>query len=214
MSDLLKRLAYLQTRRDRTPNLDLARDLVARNDKVGIREIAENMWNENKNIHWDCIHVMYEIGAIEPNFIAPYAEDFIKLLKSRHNNMVWGAMTALAEIAKVKPDFIFKHVDEIKKAKEAGSVITIDNSISALAHIAAANEDYNKAIFPYLLKHLSTCRPKEVPQHAERTLPAVNEFNKDDFIKVLKKRNDDLSGAAFTRLGRIIRLAQSVIPKS
>ena len=53
MSDLLNRLAYLQTRRDRTPNLDLARDLVSRNDKAGIREIAENMWNENKNIHWD-----------------------------------------------------------------------------------------------------------------------------------------------------------------
>ncbi len=208
MSDLLKRLAYLQTRRDRTPNLDLARDLVARNDKAGIREIAENMWNENKNIHWDCVHVMYEIGVIEPNLIAQYAEDFLKLLKSRHNNMIWGAMTALSEIAKVKPDFIFKHMDEIKKAKEAGSVITIDNSISALAHTAAAHEEYNKAIFPYLLKHLSTCRPKEVPQHAERTLPAVNEFNKDDFIKVLKKRNDDLSGAAFTRLGRIIRLAE------
>ncbi len=208
MSDLLKRLAYLQTRRDRTPNLDLARDLVARNDKAGIREIAENMWNENKNIHWDCVHVMYEIGVMEPNLIAQYAEDFLKLLKSRHNNMVWGAMTALSEIAKIKPDFIFKHVDEIKKAKEAGSVITIDNSISALAHTAAANEEYNKAIFPYLLKHLSTCRPKEVPQHAERTLPAVNESNKDDFIKVLKKRNDDLSGAAFTRLGRIIRLAE------
>ena len=210
MSDLLNRLAYLQTRRDRTPNLDLARDLVARNDKAGIREIAENMWNESKNIHWDCVHVMYEIGAIEPQLISPYTEDFINLLKSRYNNMVWGAMTALAEIAKVEPDIIFKHLDEIKKAREAGSVITIDNSISVLAHTAAANENYNKAIFPYLLKHLSTCRPKEVPQHAERTLPAVNESNKAEFIKVLKKRNDDLSGAAFTRLGRIIRLAEKL----
>ena len=82
--------------------------------------------------------------------------------------------------------------------------------VAALAHTAAANDEYNKAIFPYLLKHLSTCRPKEVPQHAERTLPAVNESNKDDFIKVLRKRNDDLSGAAFTRLGRIIRLAEKI----
>jgi hypothetical protein len=210
MSDLLNRLGYLQTRRDRTPNLDLARDLVAREDKTGIQEIARNMWNENKNIHWDCVHVMYEIGAIEPTLITPYAEDFIKLLKSAHNNMVWGAMTALAEIAKVNPDFIFKHLDEIKKAKEAGSVITIDNSISTLAYTAAANQNHNNAIFPYLLKHLSTCRPKEVPQHAERTLPAVNESNKDQFVKVLKKRNDDLSGAAFTRLGRIIRLAEKL----
>jgi hypothetical protein len=210
MPALLNRLAYLQTRRDRTPNLDLARELVARDDREGIREIASNMWNENKNIHWDCIHVMYEIGAIEPGLITPYGEDFIKLLKSRHNNMVWGAMTALAEIAKADPDFIFKHLADIKKAKEAGSVITIDNSISVLAHTAAANEEYNKAIFPYLLKHISTCRPKEVPQHAERMLPAVNESNKDLFIKALKKRNDDLSGAAYTRLGRIIRLAEKL----
>jgi hypothetical protein len=210
MSVLLNRLAYLQTRRDRTPNLDLARDLVARDDQAGIREIAENMWNENKNIHWDCIHVMYEIGKIEPKLIEPYAQDFIKLLKSRHNDMVWGAMTALAEVAKVNPELIFKHLDEIKKAKESGSVITIDTSISALAHTAAANENYNTSIFPYLLKHLSTCRPKEVPQHAERILPAVNESNKTQFVKTLKKRNADLSGAAFTRLGRIIRLAENL----
>ena len=210
MSALLNRLAYLQTRRDRTPNLDLARDLVARDDQAGIREIAANMWNENKNIHWDCIHVMYEIGRIEPKLIEPYAQDFIKLLKSRHNNMVWGAMTALVEVAKVKPDLIFKHLDEIKKAKESGSVITIDNSISALAYTAAANENYNLAIFPYLLKHLSTCRPKEVPQHAERILPAVNESNKAQFVKTLNKRNADLSGAAYTRLGRIIRLAENL----
>jgi hypothetical protein len=210
MSALLNRLAYLQTRRDRTPNLDLARDLVARDDQAGIREIAENMWNENKNIHWDCIHVMYEIGKIEPKLIEPYAQDFIKLLKSRHNDMVWGAMTALAEVAKVNPELIFKHLDEIKKAKESGSVITIDTSISALAHTAAANENYNTSIFPYLLKHLSTCRPKEVPQHAERILPAVNESNKAQFVKTLNKRNADLSGAAFTRLARIIRLAEDL----
>jgi hypothetical protein len=208
MSDLLNRLAYLQTRRDRTPNLDLARDLVARNDKAGIREISENIWSENKNIHGDCIHVMYEIGIIEPDLIAPYADDFIKLLKSRHSNMVEGAMTALAEIAKIKPDFIFKHLDEIKKAKDAGSEITINSSISTLANTAAANENYNKDIFPYLFKHLSACRPRDVPLHAERILPAVNESNKAEFIKVLKKRNDELSGAAFTRLGRIIRLAE------
>ncbi len=210
MSDVLNRLAYLQTRRDRTPNLDLARDLAARNDKAGIREIAQNMWNENKNIHWDCIHVMYEIGIIEPKLIEPYGEDFIKLLKSKHNNMVWGAMTALAEVARVKPELIFKHLNEIKKAKEEGSVITIDNSISALAHTAAAKEEYSRDILPYLLEHLSTCRPKEVPQHAERTLPAINESNKVEFINVLKKRQKNLDSAAFTRLGRIIRLAEKL----
>lgn len=207
---ILNRLAYLQTRRDRTPNLDLARDLAARNDQVGIREIAVNIWNENNNIHSDCLHVLYEIGIIDAKLIEKYAEDFIKLLKSKDHNMVSGAMTALAEIAKVNPDFIFKYLNEIKKAKETGKEITVDTSLSALAHTAAANEKYNEAILPYLLQHLSACRPKEVPHHAEIILPAVNLSNKDRYIKTLKKRNDDLSGAAFTRLARIIRLAEKL----
>ena len=208
MSDLLLRLGYLQTRRDRTPNLDLARDLVARNNTAGIREIAENMWNNNKNIHSDCMNVMYEIGRVDPNYITPYAADFIKFLKSKHHHMVRGAITALAEIAKVKPEFTFKHLDEIKKVKETGSdEITVNKSISALAHTAAANEEYSKVIFPYLLQHTLSCPHKEVPEHAERILPAVNENNNFEFIKTLEKRLDSLSGSDFTRLKKIIRIA-------
>jgi len=210
MSEILNRLAYLQTRRDRTPNLDLARDLVAQEDKAGIRKIAQNMNNENKNIHSDCIHVMYEIGIIEPKLIEPYGEDFIKLLKSRHSHMVSGAMTALAEIAKVNPEFIFKNLDVIKRATKEGDEVTVDAFISALANTASANEEYNIKILPYLLEHLSTCRPGDLPQHAESMLTAIHEFNKDDFIKILKKRQQKLDSAAFTRLGRIIRLAEKI----
>jgi hypothetical protein len=147
---------------------------------------------------------------IDPIFITPYAQDFVNLLKSKHNEMVWGAITALAEIAKADPDFIFKHLDEIKKARETIAVVAIDTSISLFASTASANGEYNKAIFPYLLKQISACRPSEVPQYAEWTLPAVNENNKAEFIKTLKKRNNDLSGAAFTRLAKIIRLAEKI----
>ncbi|HMX75796.1 MAG TPA: hypothetical protein PKE35_16195 [Anaerolineales bacterium] len=83
MSAVLSRLAHLQTRRDRTPNLDLARDLAARNDKAGIREIAQNMWSANKNVHWDCIHVMYEIGAIDPALIAPLRRRFCQITEKQ-----------------------------------------------------------------------------------------------------------------------------------
>lgn len=204
---VLNRLASSLGRRDEIPNQELARDLAANKDKASIREIAENLWNRDKNIQADCIKVLYEVGYIEPKLISDYAEDFVKLLRSKNNRLVWGGMTALAEVAKVNPNAVFKHLDAIKKAKETGSVITVDNAISTLAYTAAAKEEYNQAIFPYLLNHLSGCRPKEVPQHAERSFPAVNSSNKADFIKVLEKRIEDLSGAGLLRVKKVIKQA-------
>ena len=204
---VLDRLASSLHRRDEVPNQELARDLSAKKDKAGIREIAENLWNKNKNVQADCIKVLYEVGAIEPELIADYTEDFVRLLRSKNNRLVWGGMTALAEVAKANPDAVFKHLDEIKKAKETGSVITVDNAISTLAWTASANEKFNKAIFPYLLKHLSSCRPKEVPQHSEKTIPAVNSSNRADFVKVLEKRMEDLSGSGLARVKKVIKQA-------
>ena len=207
---VLNRLASSLNRRDEVPNQELARELASRKDKTGIREIAENLWNKNKDIQADCIKVLYEIGYIEPGLIAGYVEDFVKLLKSKNNRLVWGGMTALAEAAKANPDAVFKHLDDIKKAKQAGSVITVDNSMSVLAYTAAARTKYNQAIFPYLLKHLSSCRPKEVAQHSEKTLPALNSSNKTDFIKVLEKRSEDLSGGGLARVKKVIKKAQNI----
>jgi hypothetical protein len=207
---ILNRLASLQNCRDEVPNQELARDLAARKDKIGIREVAENLWNKDKNIQADCIKVLYEVGYLEPRLISEYAEDFVKLLKSKNNRLVWGAMTALAQVAKVDAEAVFKNLDAIKKAKETGSVITIDNAISTLAFTASADSKYNKVIFPYLLSHLSSCRPKEVPQHAERTFPAVNSGNKNEFIKLLEKRIEDVSGGGLVRVKKIIKQAAAI----
>jgi len=80
---VVNRLAHPQNRRDEVPNQELARDLAARKDKAGIREIAANLWNKDKDIQSDCIKVLYEVGSIEPKLIADYAEDFVKLLRSK-----------------------------------------------------------------------------------------------------------------------------------
>ena len=207
---LLNRLASSLGRRDEIPNQELARDLAAKKDSKGIHEIVENLWSKDRHIQADCIKVLYEIGSIEPKLIADYTQDFVKLLRSKNNRLVWGGMTALAEVAKANSAAVFKYLDEIKKAKETGSVITVDNAISTLAYTAAATDEYNKAIFPYLLKHLAGCRPKEVPQHAEKTLPAVNSSNKADFIKVLEKRMEDLSGSGLARVKKVIKQANTV----
>src|SRR5690349_16490252 len=121
----LDRIAHFQNRRDEVPNQELARDLAAHGDKAGLREIARNLRNTDKNIRADCIKVLYEVGYLQPALIAEYAEDFIQLLKSRNNRLVWGGMTALGTIAELKADAIFAHFAEIQKAMESGSVITM-----------------------------------------------------------------------------------------
>jgi len=203
----LDKLAHSLGYRDEVPNQELARDLVTKKDKKGIREIAEHLWDKDVNIANDCIKVLYEIGYIDPSFVSPYVGDFIKLLKSRHNRLVWGGMLALGTVAKLCPSEVFEHLEDVKKAMGGGSVITKDNGVKVLADTASTNEKYNKAIFPYLLKHLSSCRPKEVPQHSEKTMPAVNATNKADFIKVLEKRMEDLSGVGLTRVKKVIKQA-------
>ena len=205
----LARIAHFRNRRDEVPNQELARDLVAKKDRAGIREIAENLWNKDKGIQADCVKVLYEAGYLNPQLVAPYAEDFLNLLKSKNNRLVWGGMIALATVAELKAGVIFTHLEEIKRAMQAGSVITIDNGVLALARAAAKNDKFSKAIFPFLLNHLKTCRPKDVPQHSEKILVAANASNTAAFVAALKKRQDQLSGGGLARVEKVIRQADA-----
>lgn len=202
---VLNRIAYYQNRRDEVPNQELARDLAESVDRQGIREIAENLWNSDPGVQSDCLKVLYEIGYRKPELVVNYAADFLKLLNSRNNRLVWGAMIALSTIAAQGADMLYPHIGEIQRAMEGGSVITRDNGVKVLAAIAAHNDEYRRGIFPYLLHHLQTCRPKDVPQHAEIILPAVNASNRDAFVGTLEQRMGDLSGAQVTRLKKVIK---------
>ncbi len=201
----LQRIAYYQNRRDEVTNQELAKELTAREDRKGIREIAENLWNENQSVQSDCLKVLYEIGYLQPELVAPYVEDFLKLLHNRNNRLVWGAMIALGTVADLQADVIYPHVAEIKQVMDQGSVITRDNGVQVLALVAAQKAAYSKSILPYLLHHLETCRPKDVPQHAEKAAVVVNARNKKPFIVVLEKRLGDLSGSPAARVKKVIK---------
>jgi len=205
---VLNRIAYFQNRRDEVPNQELARELAESRNSAGVHEIAENLWNKDRNVANDCIKVLYEIGYLAPELIAEYVGDFLKLMTSRNNRMVWGAMLALATIAALKADEIYPHVEEIEKVMESGSVITVDNGVKILAIVASKSETYRARVFPYLLDHLVTCRPKDVPQHSEKALVAVAASNKAEFIAVLQKRMVDLQGTQVSRVKKVIREAE------
>jgi hypothetical protein len=91
---------------------------------------------------------------------------------------------------------------------ERGSVITVDNGIKTLARIAAGREDYNQAIFPDLVRHLQTCRPKDVPQHAESIVVAVNAGNKHAFIAAVEPLLDGMPASRVTRLRKVIKAVE------
>jgi hypothetical protein len=67
------------------------------------------------------------------------------------------------------------------------------------------NREYEKNIFPFLLEHLETCRPREVAQHSERSMIIVNSGNKEEFQKVLEKRLDDLSQSQQARVKKVLK---------
>jgi len=201
---VLHRLASSQGRRDDVPNQELARELAAARDHSAIRELVAHLHDPDRNIQSDCIKTLYEIGYLAPELIAPYAEDFLALLRSRNNRLVWGGMIALLTIAPLRAPFLFEHREEIQQAIAKGSVITVDRGIRALAAVAAQDDAYRAALLPYLLEHLRTCRPKDLPGRAEAVLPAVDAAHRDAFLAVLAARLPDLRPAQARRVRKIM----------
>lgn len=206
---VIDKLATMQMRNDEGPNKELAQELCVRHDQDGIREIVGHLGDSDKNIASDCIKVLYEAGRIDPEMISGYAEIFLKLLGSRNNRMVWGGMAALASIGKDNADLIFQRLDLITEAMEKGSVITVDNAVKVLAGVASRSDKYNAVIFPILLDHLRNCRPKEIPQHAESTIPSVTSANKALFISVIREREHLLSKPQLARITKLLLKLES-----
>jgi hypothetical protein len=207
---VLHQLASALGRRDEAPNQELARRLVEQRDMPGIQEIAANLWNQDAAIQSDCLKVLYEIGTLDAALAAPYTGDFLKLLHSRGNRLVWGAMIALATVAGLRSEEIFAQRGVLLRLLEKGSVITQDNAVKALAIVASKSAAHSQEILPYLLAHLASCRPKDVPQHAESSLVAMNGQNAAAFIAVLERRLADGSPAQQARVRKVIRQASKL----
>ena len=206
----LEKIAFNLGRNDEEPNIILANELYNSRSKKEIKEIVDGLYNDNEQIANDCIKVLYEIGERDPNLIAEYVLNFIKLLGGKNNRLIWGSMTALAKIASLKAKEIYENLEVIIKAYEKGSVITVDNSISVFAEICSRNTEYEKVVFPIIAKHLRECRPKEVPQHCERAIVCINKNNANEFVKILKERINVLSETQQKRVSKIIRKAEEI----
>lgn len=207
---ILDRIAITQGRRDEALNQALARDLAEREDQEGIRELVANLRHADQNVRSDCLKTLYEVGYLRPELIADYAVEFLRLLHDRNNRMAWGAMIALSTIAPLRAGELYPQRQRIQAAMAEGSVITVDNGVKVLAAVAAADATYRAELFPYLLNHLATCRPKDVPQHAEAIARAVDAAQADAFVAVLERRLDNMSASQAARVQRVIAQARQL----
>jgi hypothetical protein len=207
MSVLVK-IAFHQGIRDEVPNQQLARELASSRNVEGIKEIAEHLWDKNTNISSDCMKVMYEAGYISPDLIAPYAEDFLKLLLSKQNRLVWGAMIALSTIAPLVAPDLFEKRELICKIISQGSVITQDAGIKTLTQVAAADAVFLAELNPFLMNFLRTCRLSDVPRHAEFVEICVTDSTRQEFLTILQERLPHMSASQSTRIKKILKRAE------
>jgi len=204
---VLKKIAFLQGRRDEVPNQELAVELVAAQNRAGIQEIADALHHEDRHIQADCLKVLYEIGYRDPALVADHVDDFLGLLASKDNRLVWGAMIALSTVARLKASEIGAHLGEVLSTMEKGSVITIDNGVSVLAAVAAREYRFKNQITNFLIQHLKECRTKDVPQHAERMLEAIDSSNGARFAEVLKARLREFNPSQLRRVQKVLAAA-------
>ena len=119
-------------------------------------------------------------------------------------------MMVLSTIADVVPQTFMAHLETIKNAIKKGSVITVDKGVLTLARLAAIYQENNDIIFLFLLNHLEKCRLKSVPQYSESTLIAVTAHNKDEFLNVLRKREEYLTPPEFKRITTIYKTLDAI----
>ena len=206
----IHRIAHFQGRRDEAPNRRLARDLAARKDERGIREIVQGLSHSHPGVQADCVKVLYEIGYLDPKLVAGYVRDFLGLLTSRNNRLVWGGMTAPSTVAGLRPKEIYDQRREILQVMAGGSVITVDAGVQTLAVAAVTSPGRRRGLLPHLVKHLARCRPKDVPQHSEKILRAVDHASKAAFLRAVERRLPELTSAQQIRVRRVIRQAENL----
>ncbi len=188
---IIPKLATSLNRRDEVPNVELAAAIVAKDSKMSVSELVHGLNNRNKGIRHDCIKVLYEIGKLRPRLIAEHYRLFVAILGNTDNRLQWGAMTALNTIVAEKPREIYLSLQEIINAADRGSVITRDQCVNILIALCSVDK-YADKVFPLLLEQMLTCPPNQFPMYAENAQVAINTTNKDDFLKVLSQRLNDI----------------------
>lgn len=184
---IIKALSSSIGQKGNEANIALAKEIAETENHDAIRELVENLNNEDKKIQGDCIKTLYETAYIRPEMIAEYYLNFLDLLRSKNNRMVWSGMIALLTITDLKYKEIFASLELIMTTIEKGSVITIDCGVEILAKLNKHSE-YFGITDPLLIEQLWKCPIKQLPQYIEKSVISITEENKEIYQSIIEKR--------------------------
>ena len=203
---VLGQLATALGRRDEVPNQELAQRIVREGNTAAVQELVENLEHQNKAIPSDCIKVLYEIGAANPDLIAKYYKEFRKLLESKNNRLVWGAMMALDTIVLKQPKGVHVMLSKIlETADTSGSVIARDHAVGILAKLATL-KPYRRDCVSLLLEQLMRCPDNQFPMYVEMIAPVIDSDNKERFRQLIEKRSAELEReSAKKRVAKVLK---------
>ncbi|MEP6594814.1 MAG: hypothetical protein ABJA71_02660 [Ginsengibacter sp.] len=189
--NVISKLASSLNRRDEVPNQELAKQITNNGDKKAVQQLVENLNNNSKHIHNDCIKVLYEIGQRKPSLIADYAKKIVELLDNKNNRLQWGAMTAISTINLENPKVIYSALPKIIAVAGKGSVITKDYAVNILINLCSIRQ-YAENSFSLLIEQLLSSPTNQLPMYAEKAIPVINDKNKTLFINALASRLNDI----------------------
>ena len=205
---VLGKLASALGRNDEQPNVELAEALAAKPDAAAIAELAGALATGTTAVSNDAIKVLYELGALKPELVAPHAPAFLKLLSGKNNRNVWGALQAIETITSLQPAAVLAQLPAILVAADKGSVIAKDKAVAILVKLAAAG--HGSKVLPVLLERLDGAAPNQFPMYAEQAQPVIDAAHRDAFVRLLEARLSSIEASAKrTRVEKVLRRARA-----
>ncbi|WP_299277952.1 hypothetical protein [uncultured Psychroserpens sp.] len=171
-------------------NIALANEIAKTENGNAIKELVENLKNEDKKIQADCLKTLYETAYIKPHLIANYYPEFLRLLSNKNNRLVWGGMIALMTITDLKSKELFASIDLISNTVNKGSTITIDSGVEIYAKLNK-HKEYQGKVENLLIDQLWICPIKQLPKYMEKSLISITEWNKEIYIKIINERKPE-----------------------
>lgn len=182
----------MRNRRDELANIAWAEELVQDGDVQTIQTLVTYLQHKNKDLRHDCVKILYEVGARDPKLIAPYDQDFLRLLSHKDNRLQWGAMTALDYLTPLRLAIIYPALPVILDAAKKGSVITRDHAVNILIHLAK-HKPYHQDILPLLLELLDIAPGNQLPMYAEKVAEIFAFGDTAAFVALLQRRLPELA---------------------